>query len=136
MQRQDDSDPLEDFIGPAPPAKPRGRGTIGGAAALDRRFSETYDAKLDVDTGDDASGWDDAAEAYRDHMKLRLSQDKRLKEAGFTDEQIEKSKGIPDKTEADVVWTKKGEKREWDKGKNLDTDAGDHAPGLFSEEFE
>lgn len=117
-----DSDPLEDFIGPPPPPKLRGRGTIGGAAALDRRFSESYDPKLDVQMGDETEQdpWDDAVEAFRDRQKLRLNQDQRLKDAGFTEEQIQKAKGPTEKAEPDVVWTKAGEKREWDKGKGVD----------------
>ncbi|KAG5936083.1 hypothetical protein E4U53_000290 [Claviceps sorghi] len=120
LLREDDSDPLEDFIGPAPPANHRGRGTIGGAAALDRRFSETYDPKLDVgmEDGDD-DPWDEAVESYRDRQKMRLNQDQRMKEAGFSEEQIQRAKGSQKKAEPHVVWSKAGEKREWDKGKGL-----------------
>ncbi|KAG5927857.1 hypothetical protein E4U42_001699 [Claviceps africana] len=128
LQREDDSDPLEDFIGPPPPPpNHRGRGTIGGAAALDRRFSESYDPKLDVgmDDGDD-DPWDEAVESYRDRQKMRLNQDQRMKEAGFTAEQIQRAKGPEKKAEPHVVWSKAGEKREWDKGKGLSAEDGGH----------
>ncbi len=85
-------------------------------------------------------------EAFRDRQKLRMSQDQRLKDAGFTEEQIQKAKGIAEKTEQDVVWSKAGEKREWDKGKGLDLDGTDededdgdlaeqHPRTLFSEDY-
>ncbi|KAF4589581.1 pre-mRNA-splicing factor 38B [Ophiocordyceps camponoti-floridani] len=133
----DDSDPLDDFMGPAPPANFRGRGTMGGAASLDRRFSESYDPKTDVDMGDgDTDDWDDAAERFRDRQKLKLSQAQRMKAAGFTDEQLGRMQGEP---EREVVWSKAGEQRAWDQGKDVDVDVDvdvemDHAPGLFSED--
>ncbi|OAQ68477.1 pre-mRNA-splicing factor 38B [Pochonia chlamydosporia 170] len=135
-----DSDPLEDLIGPAPPPKYRGRGTIGGAAELDRRFSASYDPKLDVRmSDDDADPWDDAVESFRDRQKLRLHQDQRLKDAGFTDEQIQRSKGASDKLQDNVVWSKAGEKREWDKGKGVGMDGvdedDDRPRTLFSEDY-
>ncbi|KAG6009884.1 hypothetical protein E4U21_000986 [Claviceps maximensis] len=142
---EENSDPLEDFIGPAPPPNHRGRGTIGGAAALDRRFSESYDPQLDVRMEDDDDPWDDAVESYRDRQKMRLNQDQRMKDAGFTDEQIQRAKGSEKKAELNVVWSKAGEKREWDKGKSLDLHSDvshdiDEVPSvmqstLFSEEF-
>lgn len=145
---REDSDPLEDFIGPPPPPKYRGRGMIGGAAALDRRFSESYDPKLDVRMEDEGDTWDDAVESFRDRQKMLLNQDQRMKDAGFTDEQIQRAKGSDEKKELDVVWSKAGEKREWDEGKGIvvesdddDDDDGDgeislaKQPTLFSEEF-
>ncbi|KAG5990426.1 hypothetical protein E4U43_004293 [Claviceps pusilla] len=146
-RHEEDSDPLEDFIGPPPPPNHRGRGTIGGAAALDRRFSESYDPQLDVPMSDDNDDdpWNDAVESYRDRQKMRLNQDQRMKEAGFTDEQIQRAKGSENKAEPSVVWSKAGEKREWDKGKGLgfETDADRDASQvpcplqstLFSEDF-
>jgi hypothetical protein len=90
-----------------------------------------------MDDEEDAS--DDAVEAFRDRQKLRLHQDKRLKDAGFTDEQIERAKAPTDKPEEDVVWSKAGEKREWDKGKGLGLDGADedehHPATLFSEDY-
>ncbi|KAG5979989.1 hypothetical protein E4U55_004519 [Claviceps digitariae] len=145
-RHEEDSDPLEDFIGPPPPPNHRGRGTIGGAAALDRRFSESYDPQLDVRMEDDHDDpWDEAVESYRDRQKMRLNQDQRMKDAGFTYEQIQRAKGPDKNAELNVVWSKAGEKREWDKGKDLtleshvDHDA-DRLPfvmqsTLFSEDF-
>ncbi|PHH74869.1 hypothetical protein CDD80_2778 [Ophiocordyceps camponoti-rufipedis] len=129
----DDSDPLNDFIGPAPPANFRGRGTMGGAASLDRRFSESYDPKTDVDMGDgETDDWGDAAERFRDRQKLRLSQAQRMKAAGFTDEQLGRMQGEP---EREVVWSKAGEQRAWDQGKDVDVEMEmDHGSGLFSED--
>ncbi|KAM4065125.1 pre-mRNA-splicing factor 38B [Hirsutella rhossiliensis] len=116
-----DSDPLNDLIGPAPPARHRGRGTIGGAANLDRRFSELYDPRTDTQDHDmDGGDWDDTVEAYRDLQKLRLNQPQRMRSAGFTENQIERVEDKREKTDKDVVWSKAGEKRAWDRGKFLD----------------
>ncbi|OAA48601.1 pre-mRNA-splicing factor 38B [Metarhizium rileyi] len=140
-QGQDqDSDPLEDLIGPAPPPKFRGRGTIGGAVELDRRFSESYDPALDVLMSEDGEFTrDDAGESFRDLQKLQLHRDQRLKDAGFTDEDIQRAKGTADKTGEDVVWSRAGEKREWDKGKSPGLDGVDeddtHPPTLFSVDY-
>ncbi|KAL7812855.1 hypothetical protein V8C44DRAFT_328188 [Trichoderma aethiopicum] len=119
----DDSDPLEDIIGPAPPPKYRGRGTVTGAASLDRRFSESYDPSTEVLPDDEGGDWDDAVEAYRDRQKLRRMQEERMKAAGFADHQIQKvNHSQREKTEEDVVWSKAGEERAWDRGKSHDED--------------
>ncbi|PHH86699.1 hypothetical protein CDD83_9871 [Cordyceps sp. RAO-2017] len=126
-----DSDPLNDLIGPAPPPKHRGRGTIGGAASLDRRFSDTYNPNADIEIMDcDADDWDESVELYRDRHKLRLHQAQRLRAAGFTEDQVRSMEdGVAktaadraEKTEKDVVWSKAGERRAWDQGKVLDDD--------------
>ncbi|POR32535.1 Uncharacterized protein TPAR_07251 [Tolypocladium paradoxum] len=131
-RRDDDSD--YDLIGPAPPPRRRGRGTIGGASSLDRHFSESYDPKTDVQMGSDEETWDDAVEAYRDRQKLRQNQEKRIKEAGFADEQVRKVNGPAEDSEQHVVWSKAGEKRAWDKGKGLEDEDEDFddAPDLLS----
>ncbi|KAK2598944.1 hypothetical protein QQS21_005622 [Conoideocrella luteorostrata] len=141
--RDEDSDPLEDFIGPPPPPKCRGRGTIGGAVALDRRFSESYDPSLDVQMAGEEDAWDDAVELFRDRQKMQARQDQRMKAAGFTDAQIQQSERSDEKkSEQDVVWSKAGERREWDEGKCAgvasDEDEGYKfvkQPTLFSEEY-
>ncbi|KAI9163293.1 hypothetical protein HJFPF1_04899 [Paramyrothecium foliicola] len=119
--QDEDSDPLEDLIGPAPPPRYRGRGTLGGAAGIDRRFSESYDPRTDVQMDDDEAGgagnWDDAVEAFRDRQKMKQSQEQRLQEAGFAPQQIAKMNGDKEMTDEDVRWSKSGEKREWDLGK-------------------
>ena len=83
--------------------------------------------------------WDDAVESFRDRQKLRLIQDQRMKDAGFTEEQIQRAKGTSEKAEEHVVWSKSGEKREWDKGKGSGLDGAaeddDHPAGLFSEDY-
>jgi hypothetical protein len=119
----DDSDPLEEIIGPAPPPKYRGRGTVAGAASLDRRFSESYDPSTEVLPDDEGGDWDDAVEAYRDRQKLRQMQEERMKAAGFADHQIQRANNSQrEKTEEDVVWSKAGEERAWDRGKRDDED--------------
>ncbi|EOO01831.1 putative pre-mrna-splicing factor 38b protein [Phaeoacremonium minimum UCRPA7] len=121
----EDSDPLADIIGPAPPppTRIRGRGAPG-SSAMDSRFSDNYDPKSDVqpDTtaGDD---WDDALEALRDRAKWRQQGADRLRAAGFTDEQVSKwEKSGGEKNMDDVQWSRAGEKREWDRGKVLGDD--------------
>ena len=126
-----DSDPLDDFIGPAPPPKSpirtRGRGTISAFSGIDRRFAAGYDPKLDVEENTEANGvddqWADAVEAFRDRQKLKAAQEERMKAAGFSEEDVGRWKdGGREKTEADVKWAKKGEEREWDVGKALGAD--------------
>ena len=131
-----DSDPLNEVIGPAPPPKvrPRGRGAFNPTStSIDTRFRPDYDPKADVnfdpseDGGDD---WDMALEALRDRTKWRQQGAERLKAAGFTDEEVagwEKGKASADGREKDVDdvrWRKKGESREWDRGKVLDEAGG------------
>ncbi|KAF4989325.1 hypothetical protein FGRMN_9167 [Fusarium graminum] len=119
-----DSDVLEDLIGPAPPPKYRGRGTVGGSSGIDRRFSETYDPKTDVQMDEDEGGgnWDDAVEAFRDRQKLRQNQEERMRAAGFADEQIQRASGADEKAAESVQWSKAGEKRAWDMGKKIGSD--------------
>ncbi|SPJ70850.1 uncharacterized protein FTOL_00578 [Fusarium torulosum] len=119
-----DSDVLEDLIGPAPPPKYRGRGTVGGSSGIDRRFSETYDPKTDIQMDEDEgeNNWDDAVEAFRDRQKLRQNQEERMRAAGFADEQIQRASGTDEKAAESVQWSKAGEKREWDVGKEIGSD--------------
>ncbi|KAK4452833.1 hypothetical protein QBC34DRAFT_397095 [Podospora aff. communis PSN243] len=120
--KKDDSDPLEDFIGPAPPPKSpvrrRGRGVARGPFAMDSRFSGGYDPLSDTqaepeDTGD----WDEAVETFRDRQKWKQQGADRLRAAGFTEEDIKKWEKGGEKDIDDVRWAKAGEKREWDRGK-------------------
>lgn len=78
-------------------------------------------------------------EAFRDRQKLRLIQQERMKAAGIADHQIQKANNSQrEKTEEDVVWSKAGEKREWDSGKGEDgADDEDDIimRGILSEEF-
>ncbi|RGP77906.1 pre-mrna-splicing factor 38b [Fusarium longipes] len=124
-EQEEDSDVLEDLIGPAPPPKYRGRGTVGGSSGIDRRFSETYDPKTDIqmdEDNDDGNTWDDTVEAFRDRQKLRQNQEQRMKAAGFGDEQIQRASGTEEKSAESVQWSKAGEKRAWDVGKVIGTD--------------
>ncbi|KAK2026464.1 hypothetical protein LX32DRAFT_695597 [Colletotrichum zoysiae] len=141
-----DSDPLDDFIGPAPPqqrqpVRSRGRGAAAAAAAsgtsgIDKRFEADYDPKTDVEMAEDGAGaggdWDDAVEAFRDRQKWRQNQEQRMRAAGYSDETIKKWReggvGGEQKDERDVRWAKAGEKREWDRGKEEE-----EVSGLFSE---
>ncbi|KAK2006054.1 hypothetical protein LZ32DRAFT_596203 [Colletotrichum eremochloae] len=134
-----DSDPLDDFIGPAPPqqVRSRGRGAAAGTSGIDKRFEADYDPKADVEMAEDGAGagdWDDAVEAFRDRQKWRQNQEQRMRAAGYSDETIKKWReggggggGGEHKDERDVRWAKAGEKREWDRGKE------EGVSGLFSE---
>lgn len=113
-----DSDPLDEFIGPAPPSgsplRTRGRGAIRGAAAMDSRFSEDYDPASDVQLEPaETDDWDEALEAHRDRQKWKQQGADRLRAAGFTDEQVQSWEKGGEKGIDDVRWTKAGEKREW-----------------------
>lgn len=52
-----------------------------------------------------------------------------MKDAGFTVEQIQRAKGSDEKKELDVVWSKAGEKREWDEGKGIAGESDDDDDG-------
>lgn len=121
-----DSDPLEDIIGPKPPSpvRKRGRGAASGTSAMDSRFNSGYDptADVDLDHGEDDDDWGSALEALRDRQRWKQQGADRLRAAGFTDEQVKKWEKGDRKNEEDVKWTKKGEQREWDRGKTQKDD--------------
>lgn len=126
----DDSDPLDDIIGPRPPPTPkirsRGRGTISAASGIDFRFSTAYDPTADVQLDPaEEDDWDQALEALRDRQKWKQQGANRLRAAGFTEEEVEKWKKGGEKKEGDVKWAKKGESREWDRGKVFSADSED-----------
>lgn len=77
------------------------------------------DIHLDHDEEDD---WGNALEALRDRQQWKNQGGDRLRAAGFTDDQIQKWEKGGELTEDDVVWSKSGEKREWDRGKVLDNE--------------
>ncbi|KAJ9660967.1 hypothetical protein H2201_006695 [Coniosporium apollinis] len=119
-----DSDPLEALIGPlppppAPPVRSRGRGTFFNASsAMDARFASTYDPTVDVQPDPELDDdWDQALEALRDRQKWKQQGADRLLAAGFTADEVRKWEKGGEKTEEDVRWAKKGEGREWDRGK-------------------
>jgi hypothetical protein len=118
-----DSDPLDDIIGPKPPSpvRRRGRGTTGGSSGIDTRFSSAYDPKTDValEHDDKDDDWGTSLEALRDRQRWKEQGADRLRAAGFTDDQVKKWEKGDQKNEEDVRWSKKGEQREWDRGKTL-----------------
>ncbi|KAK3996956.1 hypothetical protein QBC44DRAFT_230798 [Cladorrhinum sp. PSN332] len=123
-----DSDPLDEFIGPAPPSispvRKRGRGAIRGAAAMDSKFSENYDPAADINVDSAATtsaNWEDAVEGFRDRQKWKQQGAQRLRAAGFTEEQIKRWEKGGEKDIDDVRWTKAGGQREWDRGKDDST---------------
>ena len=130
--RSSDSDPLETILGrkPAPTILPRGRGAHKPHGSnIDTRFSASYNPKTDVRLSDnEAEGddWDMALEALKDRAKWRAQGAERLRQAGFTEKEVERWEGSAafpsggqggEKDVGDVRWSKKGEDREWDRGK-------------------
>lgn len=134
-QRDSDSDPLENIVGPLPPhpapvIKVRGRGAIS-SSAMDSRFSASYDPNADVEPEvGPTDDWEMALEAMRDRAKFKQTQGDRLRAAGFSEDEVNKWEKGGEKTEEDVRWAKKGEGREWDRGKVVDEVTGhvDSAP--------
>ncbi|KAF2724767.1 hypothetical protein K431DRAFT_281720 [Polychaeton citri CBS 116435] len=124
-----DSDPLVDVIGPAKPSnsKPRGRGASKSAFdSIDARFAPDYDPIADVRLNDDddtasvdKDDWDMALEALRDRQRYKSTQEARLKAAGFSEREIDRWRNSDGSEihEEDVKWSKRGEAREWDRGK-------------------
>ncbi|KAF2867222.1 hypothetical protein BDV95DRAFT_503264 [Massariosphaeria phaeospora] len=126
-ERHSDSDPLEAIVGPLPPpvqpaVRYRGRGARkADSTGMDERFSSAYDPSTDVHLNSDAEdAWGDSLEAFRDRQKWKQQGAERLKAAGFSDEQVKKWAKGDEKNEEDVVWSIKGQAREWDRGKVVD----------------
>jgi len=127
MQEGYYSDPLDDIIGPRPPPVPqvrtKGRGTISQASGIDARFAANYDPSTDVRLdSDEDDPWDQALEAMRARQKYKELGADRLRAAGFTEDEVKRWENGGAKREEDVRWAKKGEDREWDRGKILDND--------------
>ncbi|KAF2436450.1 hypothetical protein EJ08DRAFT_728968 [Tothia fuscella] len=123
---ESDSDPLEDIVGPLPPRpskiKVRGRGAFS-ASAMDTHFSSTYDPSADVEMNPNEDGdWEQALEALRDRQRFKQAHGDRLRAAGFSEVEVKKWEKGGEKTEEDVRWAKKGEGREWDRGKVVGDD--------------
>ena len=118
-------EPLEDFLGPEPPSNtaPRGRGAQN-ASAMDDRFDSSYNPKSDIDLepDEDRDDWDMALEALRDRAKWQAQGADRLRAAGFTEQEVSKWEKGGEKDVEDVRWRKKGEGREWDRGKVVGSD--------------
>lgn len=125
-QASSSSSPLEAIVGPlppprSPPIRSRGRGAHKQqVSGIESRFSSTYDPSTDVRPASDVEDdWGDALEALRDRARWQQQGADRLKQAGFTDDQVRKWERGDVQGEEDVVWRKKGEGREWDRGKVL-----------------
>jgi len=90
---------------------------------IESRFSSTYDPTTDVlPDSDNEDNWDDSVEAFRDQQRWKQQGAKRLREAGFTDEQVQKWEKGKKKDEEDVKWSARGQAREWDIGKVVGED--------------
>ncbi|KAE8374427.1 hypothetical protein BDV26DRAFT_270030 [Aspergillus bertholletiae] len=133
----------------AAPIRSRGRGAYRlNASNIDAHFAPDYDPTLDVQledddekasskpsrrpvaglmTGDD--DWELALEAVRDRARWKQKGEERLREAGFDDTFVKqwKQNATPATVDSegrleDVKWSKKGEGREWDRGKYVNED--------------
>lgn len=88
---------------------------------IESRFSSTYNPSIDVrQDSDEEDDWGDALEALRDRQIWQQQGADRLKAAGFSDTQIRKWEKGDEQTADDVTWTRKGQAREWDRGKVVD----------------
>ncbi|KIW90331.1 uncharacterized protein Z519_08975 [Cladophialophora bantiana CBS 173.52] len=167
-------DPLSYLIGPRPTPpdnqcpQRRGRGFRHGSSHqsrsnIDAHFSPTYDPSthdagvLDSDDlnpedeGGDQDEWTAALSALRDRRAWRAKQAERMKDAGFSEEEIkrwEKSAssrtllagngdgGEEEGNIRDVRWRKKGEEREWDVGKERNTSPSPSDHGVVDKAHE
>jgi hypothetical protein len=118
------NDLLEDIFGPRPPetasddVQTKGRGTLS-SATMDARFAEDYDPSMEIQLDTDQN----ELEAMRDRQQWRLRGADRLRAAGFSEDVIKIWQNSGEKQERnveDVKWTKQGEAREWDRGKQVD----------------
>lgn len=111
----------DEFIGPAPPTPHRGRGSVSASAAMDARFRDNYDFKNDFRCDSpEGKSWDDTVEDYRDRQKWKQQGADRLRSAGFDESFITAWKTNSCNDEGNLKWSKKGDTREWDKGKTIE----------------
>jgi len=90
---------------------------------MDTRFDSNYDPSLDVRPDPESEDdWEQALEAMRDRVKWKQQGADRLRAAGFTNAEVKKWEKGDTKDESDVRWAKRGEGREWDRGKIVDED--------------
>ncbi|KAF7156437.1 hypothetical protein CNMCM5623_010107 [Aspergillus felis] len=129
------------------PIRSRGRGAYkANMSNIDAHFAPDYDPSLDIHMEDDdedqrkgrsrrpvagltteEDDWELALEALRDRARWKQKGAERLREAGFNDAVVDRWKSTSSKTATgsgddegrleDVKWSKKGEDREWDRGK-------------------
>ncbi|KAN0068272.1 hypothetical protein V8E54_013468 [Elaphomyces granulatus] len=145
----EESDPLEDLLGPLPPPS----NNVHDSSLIrniDTHFATDYNPALDIHldgentapstrlsrrpvaglmTEDD--DWDMALEALRDRALWRENSADRLRAAGFTEQVVDRfannaSAGSTGSEKDGRIggfkWSKKGESREWDRGKVMDRD--------------
>ena len=103
---------------------------------MDIHFSEQYDPSRDIhkdpEESDEVDDWGLALEAVRDRAKWKSQGAERLREAGFSETEVGRWKATAgssagrEKDDRDVVWSRSGEGREWDRGKIF----GDKDDGL------
>ncbi|PIG83724.1 hypothetical protein AARAC_007565, partial [Aspergillus arachidicola] len=133
----------------AVPIRSRGRGAYRpNMSNIDAHFAPDYDPTLDVQLEDDDENasskpsrrpvaglmtgdddWELALEAVRDRARWKQRGEDRLREAGFDDAFVKQWKSNTTPTTGDsegkledVRWSKKGEGREWDRGKYVNED--------------
>ncbi|KAE8370429.1 hypothetical protein BDV27DRAFT_61406 [Aspergillus caelatus] len=133
----------------AAPIRSRGRGAYRlNMSNIDTHFAPDYDPTLDVQLEDDDENagskpsrrpvaglmtgdddWELALEAVRDRARWKQTGEERLREAGFDDAFVKQWKsnitpttGDSEGRLEDVKWSKKGEGREWDRGKYVNED--------------
>lgn len=127
----------------------RGRGAYKSSHSnIDAHFAKDYDPTLDVHPDDDDpyfgnistrrrvpglmtedDDWELALEALRDRTRWKQKGEERLRQAGFSESTVDRWKnnaaftgGNTEGSIEDVKWSKKGEGREWDRGKVFDED--------------
>ncbi|CRG82847.1 hypothetical protein PISL3812_00193 [Talaromyces islandicus] len=121
-------------------------------STIDSHFAHDYDPKLDVHLSEDDDStrrptrrpvaglmteeddWDMALEALRDRAEWKKKGEERLRVAGFDSDVVDRWKSHPafsmgntsshdtERNIEDVQWAKKGEGREWDRGKVMNED--------------
>ncbi|KAI9733345.1 MAG: hypothetical protein M1834_003429 [Cirrosporium novae-zelandiae] len=120
-----DSDPLCDLIGPSLPLAsssniiPRGRGVLN-QSIIDSHFSPNYNPSLDMQPNAESDDdWDQALEAMRDRQLWKERGAQRLREAGFSEGEVTRLERGTEYRTANLRWGRKGEGREWDRGKHI-----------------
>ena len=85
---------------------------------MDGRFSESFDPQSNSHPEEEeADDWEEAVEVFRDRQRWKQQGADRLRAAGFTDDEVKKWERGAERDIDDVKWTKAGEGREWDRGK-------------------
>ncbi|KAF2861430.1 hypothetical protein K470DRAFT_263582 [Piedraia hortae CBS 480.64] len=103
---------------------PRGRGAYRSSNHIDSRFASDYNPETDYgDEDDNGEDSDAATEAFRLRKAWEFQQANRLRQAGFTDDEVRRwDDGGREKDVNHVQWNKRGQSREWDRGKTVDAE--------------